>query len=118
MSALAQRFGNAPAFDGTVDGLKRKLAGTGLCGALNLPVATKPEQVDSINAWMPEEQLVRMVRAHDSARVVFGRDGPWQDCGTVLEAFLRLPFTAAEQRQILLGNASRLLGMQVLQCRR
>jgi uncharacterized protein len=247
VSALAQRFGNPPAFDGTVSGLQRKLAETGLCGALNLPVATRPEQVDSINAWAaannrapvfslgtvhpdtpdiraalvaaresglkgiklhteyqlftldeprvqpvwelcialglfvflhaggervfpppyratptaiaallaryprltvvaahlggfrlwdeaerelvgqklildlshtlswaPDEQIVRMVKAHGADRVVFGSDGPWQDCGTVLDAFLRLPFTVAEQRQILCGNAVRLLGDGIL----
>ena len=48
---LAQRFGNPPAFDGTVDGLKDNLAESGIRGALNLPVATKPGQVDSINVW-------------------------------------------------------------------
>ena len=48
---LAQRFGNPPAFDGTVGGMKANLAESGIRGALNLPVSTKPDQVDSINAW-------------------------------------------------------------------
>ena len=48
---LAQRFGNPPAFDGTVNGLKAHLSEAGIWGALNLPVATKPDQVTSINAW-------------------------------------------------------------------
>ena len=48
---LAKRFGNPPAFDGTVAGMKGNLAESGICGSLNLPVATKPCQVDSINAW-------------------------------------------------------------------
>lgn len=48
---LSQRFGNPPAFDGTVAGLTANLAESGISGALNLPVATKPEQVESINAW-------------------------------------------------------------------
>ena len=48
---LAQRFGNPPAFDGTVGGMTANLAESGIRGALNLPVATKPGQVDSINAW-------------------------------------------------------------------
>jgi predicted TIM-barrel fold metal-dependent hydrolase len=48
---LARRFGNPPAFDGTVAGLEADLAESGIRGALNLPVATRPEQVDSINAW-------------------------------------------------------------------
>lgn len=48
---LADRFGNAPAFDGTVEGMKSDLATSGVSCSLNLPVATKPEQVHSINEW-------------------------------------------------------------------
>ncbi|HQA37875.1 MAG TPA: hypothetical protein PLW27_03145, partial [Kiritimatiellia bacterium] len=32
---LARRFGNPPAFDGTVAGLTADLARSGICGALN-----------------------------------------------------------------------------------
>jgi predicted TIM-barrel fold metal-dependent hydrolase len=241
---LAQRFGNPPAFDGTVAGMKADLAASGIWGALNLPVATKPDQVDSINAWaatnnrrpvfslatvhpdtedipgvlaaakasgfrgiklhpeyqaftlddprmapawraceelglfvflhaggervfkapyhstpttiaallarqprltvvaahlggfqmwdeseqvlvgknlyldlshtlfwMPEEQIVRMVRNHGADKVVFGSDAPWQVPATVLGAFLRLPFTPDEQKRILWDNAARLLNL-------
>jgi predicted TIM-barrel fold metal-dependent hydrolase len=241
---LTHCFGNPPAFDGTVAGAKKKLSATGLCGALNLPVATKPDQVESINAWaaannsgpvfslatvhpdtpdlpavlaavkaagfkgiklhpeyqaftlddpriepvwkacvdlglfvflhaggervfkppyhssptsiaallarhprlalvaahlggfrmwdesereligksltldlshtlfwMPDEQIVRMVKNHGANRIVFGTDGPWQDCGKVLEAFLKLPFSEEEQRKILWENAARLLDL-------
>ena len=48
---LARRFGNPPAFDGTVSGLRADLAASGIGGALNLPVATRADQVASINAW-------------------------------------------------------------------
>jgi hypothetical protein len=48
---LSRRFGNPPAFDGTVSGMVADLAESGISGALNLPVATRPEHVDSINAW-------------------------------------------------------------------
>ena len=48
---LAQRFGNPPAFDGTVGGLKAALSEAGIWGALNLPVATKSDHVASINVW-------------------------------------------------------------------
>ena len=241
---LAQRFGNPPAFDGTVGGMRANLAESGICGALNLPVATKPDQVDSINAWaaannsgpvfslatvhpgtpdiprvlaearaagfrgvklhpeyqdftlddprvapvweacsesglfvflhaggervftppfhtdpaalaallaryprltvvaahlggfqmwdeseavligkklfldlshtlfwMPEEQIVRMVRNHGADKILFGSDAPWQTPARVLEAFLKLPFTETEQRRILWENAARLLGL-------
>ncbi len=242
---LAQRFGNAPAFDGTVAGLQADLAASGIRGALNLPVATRPDQVDSINAWaaannqgpvyslatvhpdtpdipgalagaqsagfkgvklhpeyqdftlddprvapawefcsdaglfvflhaggervftppfhtdpaalaallaryprlnvvaahlggfqmwdaseaaligkrlfldlshtlvwMPDEQIARMVRNHGADNVLFGSDAPWQTPARVLEAFLKLPFTEAEQRQILWENAARLLRLE------
>ena len=48
--ALSARFGNPPSFDGTRDGLRALLdANPEIIGALNLPVATKPDQVASIN---------------------------------------------------------------------
>lgn len=241
---LARRFGNAPAFDGTVSGMRADLAASGICGALNLPVATKADQVPSINAWaaahndgpvyslatihpdtadipvalgdakargfkgvklhpeyqaftlddprlepvwtgcaalglfaflhaggervftppfhtspasiaalltrqpnltvvaahlggfqmwdeaedaiigkplyldlshtlfwMPDAQIVRMVRNHGADRILFGTDAPWQTPARVLEAFLRLPFSEAERRLILWDNAARLLGL-------
>ena len=244
---LAQRFGNPPAFDGTVGGMKANLAESGIRSVLNLPVSTKPDQVDSINAWaavnnhgpvfslatvypdthdipgvlaaaqaagfmgvklhpeyqdftlddprvipvweacselglfvflhaggervftppfhstpasiaallkrylhltvvaahlggfhmwdeaeevligknlyldlshtffwMPEEQIVRMVRTHGSDKILFGTDAPWQTPAKVLGAFLAQPFTEAEQQHILWDNAARLLGLPEL----
>jgi len=244
VSYIAQRFGNPAAFDGTVDGMKGNLAESGIRGALNLPVATKPGQVDSINAWaadknrgpvyslatvhpdtpdipgtlaqakaagfkgiklhpeyqeftlddprlipvwetctaldlfvflhaggervftppyrtsptslaallaryprmrvvaahlggfrmwdeseqvlmgknlyldlshtffwMPDEQIVRMVRKHGADKILFGTDAPWQTPAQVLRAFLAQPFTEAEQRTILWDNAQRLLDL-------
>ena len=244
VSALAQRFGNPPAFDGTVAGLTADLARSGIRGALNLPVATRPDQVASINAWaaainhgpvrslatihpdtsdipatldaiqaagfrgvklhpeyqaftlddprmqpvwrgcaerglfvflhaggervftppfrttpralaallaahprltvvaahlggfqmwdeaeaaligrplyldlshtlfwMSDAQLVRMVRRHGASRILFGSDAPWQSPDAVLRAFLALPFTVRQQRQILWDNAAGLLGL-------
>lgn len=48
---LAQKFGNAPAFDGTVAGMENDLKTSGVSCSLNLPVATRPDQVHSINEW-------------------------------------------------------------------
>jgi len=243
---LARRFGNPAAFDGTVDGMTRELAASGLCGALNLPVATKPGQVNSINTWaaannrgpvyslatlhpdtpdipdtlgallaagfrgvklhpeyqtfrlddlrlepvwetcaalglfvflhaggervfappfhstptdvaalldrhpkltlvaahlggfqmwdeaeerligrplyldlshtffwMPDGQILRMVRRHGADRILFGSDAPWQKPAAVLAAFLNLPLREAEQRMILWENAARLLQLPV-----
>ena len=61
--------------------------------------------------WMPAAQLVRMVRRHGASRILFGTDAPWQSPDAVLCAFLELPFTARQQRQILWDNAAGLLGL-------
>ncbi|MDR3220523.1 MAG: amidohydrolase family protein [Candidatus Accumulibacter sp.] len=241
---LSRRFGNPPAFDGTVAGMTADLAGSGISGALNLPVATKPDQVDSINAWaaaintgpvwslatlhpdtpdipaalaavraagfkgiklhpeyqtftlddprvapiwetcvdlglfvflhaggervfpdpyhtwpasiarliadhprltvlaahlggfqmwneaekelvgkpilldlshtffwMPNAQILRMIRNHGADRIFFGTDAPWQKPADVLKAFLGIPLTDDERRLILWDNAARLLAL-------
>jgi predicted TIM-barrel fold metal-dependent hydrolase len=51
VSNLSGKFGNPPSFDGTAGAMTRLLARNRFGGALNLPVATKPDQVCSINAW-------------------------------------------------------------------
>jgi len=48
--ALAARFGNPASFDGTRDGLLALMSeNPAFTGALNLPVATRPDQVVSVN---------------------------------------------------------------------
>ena len=241
---LAERFGNAPAFDGTVAGCRANLAESGVKAVLNLPVATKPEQVDSINHWAaennsfpiyslgtvhpdlpdlpgalakikelglkgiklhpeyqlftledprmepvwetcrelgllvmlhaggervfsppyhtspatiaafierypdlrvaaahmggfnmwdesereligkpiyldlshtfdwtPDEQIVRMARAHGIDRILWGTDAPWQSPAHILKRFLAQPFTDEERRKILWENTCGLLGL-------
>ena len=49
--SLSARFGNAPAFDGTVDGCRANAFAAGLTASLNLPVATTPHQVAHTNSW-------------------------------------------------------------------
>ena len=61
--------------------------------------------------WMPDEQLLRIVRKHGVERILFGSDAPWQDPRDVLAAFLRLPFTDEERAMILAQNARRLFRM-------
>ena len=51
LSGLAKTSGISPATDGTVDGLRRKLAENGIERAMLLPVATKPSQQATINNW-------------------------------------------------------------------
>ena len=51
LSGLAETSGIAPATDGTLDGLRRKMAENGIDRAMILPVATKPAQQTTINNW-------------------------------------------------------------------
>ena len=58
--------------------------------------------------WMDDGQLLRIVRRQGVERILFGSDAPWQHPRDILAAFARLPFTPAERRLILAGNARRL----------
>lgn len=49
--ALAEKFGNAPSFDGTVAGCIAKDASCGIAASINLPVATKPDSLGSTNLF-------------------------------------------------------------------
>lgn len=65
--------------------------------------------------WMPDDQILRMIKNHGSHHILFGTDAPWQDPGDVLEAFLTLPLSESERREICCGNASELFSMKVEQ---
>lgn len=54
LSGLAETSGIAPATDGTLDGLRRKMAENGIDRAMILPIATKPAQQTTINNWAAE----------------------------------------------------------------
>ena len=60
--------------------------------------------------WMPDEQILRLIRRHGAGHVLFGSDAPWQDPADTLAAFRALPLTADEQNAILFENACRLFG--------
>lgn len=51
VAALSKRFGNPPAFDGSVAGCEARNAECGIDVAVNLPVATDVHQVAHVNAW-------------------------------------------------------------------
>ena len=59
--------------------------------------------------WMPHERILRMIKAHGAHRILFGTDAPWQSPVDVLAAFLNLPLTDKEQRQICYETARHLL---------
>ena len=54
MSELSKTSSIVPATDGTLDGLRRKMAENGIDRAMLLPVATKPSQQTAINNWAAE----------------------------------------------------------------
>lgn len=54
VSGLADTSGITPATDGTLAGLRKKMAENGIDRALLLPVATKPSQQTTINNWAAE----------------------------------------------------------------
>ena len=54
ISGLADTSGITPATDGTVSGLRKKMAENGIERAMLLPVATKPSQQTVINNWAAE----------------------------------------------------------------
>jgi hypothetical protein len=49
--ALSERFGNAPAFNGTVAGCAMNAVNAGIALSINLPVATTPDHVGHTNAF-------------------------------------------------------------------
>jgi hypothetical protein len=54
MAALTQESNITPATDGTLSGLRKKLAESGVDRAMLLPIATKPSQQTTINNWAAE----------------------------------------------------------------
>jgi hypothetical protein len=53
---IAAAAGNLPvAYDGSRAGLEACLRAAGIDGALNCPIATRPEQVESINRWAADQ---------------------------------------------------------------
>lgn len=63
--------------------------------------------------WMPDAQILRMIRRHGAERILFGTDAPWQNPGKVLKAFLSLPLDKREQKLICHDNAARLLRIKI-----
>ena len=51
VAQLAAPLPNPPSYDGTRAGLLRTLSGTGITACLNAPVATRADQVVTINTW-------------------------------------------------------------------
>lgn len=66
---LASRFGNDPAFDGTLSGVRSAMATSGISISVNLPVATRPDHVGHTNGFwkkyaMPTDGVVSFAALH------------------------------------------------------
>jgi predicted TIM-barrel fold metal-dependent hydrolase len=62
--------------------------------------------------YLPDAEVVEMIRRHGVERVLFGSDAPWSDPALGLAALRRLPFTPAERDAILWDNAAALFGLK------
>jgi len=51
LAVLSQASGIAPLTDGTVQGLRESMQGAGIACSVNMPIATKPDQTQSVNNW-------------------------------------------------------------------
>ena len=58
---LSERFGNAPAFDGTVAGCAANAAEAGITLSINLPVATAPDHVGHTNTFWAQYAVKKCV---------------------------------------------------------
>ena len=57
------------------------------------------------------EQLLRILRAHGTDRVLFGSDSPWGEEGEELAVLRGLGLSGQELQAVCGGNAARLLGL-------
>lgn len=65
----------------------------------------------SSTTWcLQSQEIARIIRCHDSEKVLFGTDYPIVSHRQELEAFSRIPLTEEEQEKILYKNGDRLLG--------
>ena len=59
----------------------------------------------------PEEQFLRIVRAHGADKILFGTDSPWSCAKDEVDLLKKTPLTDNEKELILSGNAKRLLSI-------
>lgn len=58
---------------------------------------------------MPQEQFLRIVRAHGADRILFATDSPWAGQKEFIKILREMPLSEEEQRKILGENAQKLL---------
>lgn len=69
---LAAACAIQPYTDGTVSGLRRSMKEAGVSLSVLQPVATRPQQVRSINAWAAEQDLIRRSSRQSEQLLFFG----------------------------------------------
>lgn len=90
------------------------LGGFGMWDEAERDIVGSPVNLDLSHTfnWMPDEQILRMVRRHGASRILFGTDAPWQNPADIIAAFRRMPFTDAESAAMLHENAAALLSIE------
>ncbi len=97
--ALGAKFGNEPAFDGTVKGCLAADAAVGITASLNLPVATDAHQVKHTNEFWSEYSSGRNVASEKDEPRVFSLAAfhpETADKGSGLERISRAGFTGVK----------------------
>lgn len=61
-------------------------------------------------AFMPAEQMKRLVTRHGADKFVMGSDSPWDEQQAAIDAVQEMGLSQDEEAAILGGNAARLLG--------
>lgn len=65
---------------------------------------------------MPQEQFLRIVRAHGADKILFATDSPWSGQKEFLRIIKEMPLTEEERIKILGENAKKLLDFPMMLC--
>lgn len=76
VSKLAALCGLQPYTDGTVSGLRRSMREAGVSLSVVQPVATRPQQVRTINTWAAEQDAIRRSSRQPEQLLFFGTMHP------------------------------------------
>lgn len=72
----------------------------------NYPGATPTPNHD---AFLSDEDFVRLCKKHGTNKILFGTDSPWQDQGYYIDLISNMNFSFKEKDDILYNNAKKLL---------
>jgi hypothetical protein len=80
------------------DEVRRHLLGTGMWMETSFTLG-----------WMPEQDVLDIIRRHGPEHILFGTDSPWADQAAEIARLRALPISEEEKVAILGGNALRAL---------